>query len=170
MKKFIEKLPSNAVFSVANSPVGDLLLVADDKKLLAVLFDKKPDRTLLSKLPDGEKNEVIKETKLQLKEYFAGKRTKFDLPLHMLGTEFQRKTWGVLRKIPYGKTLSYQEQAIKLGDPNKCRAVGGANGKNPLSIVVPCHRVLGKSGALTGFGGGMDKKKFLLELEGYQTA
>jgi methylated-DNA-[protein]-cysteine S-methyltransferase len=101
----------------------------------------------------------------QLDEYFAGRRREFDLPLDPVGTEFQRSAWNVLRTIPYGATMSYGEQAAALGDAKKARAVGSANGRNPLSIVVPCHRVIGTSGKLTGFAGGIEAKRYLLEME-----
>jgi methylated-DNA-[protein]-cysteine S-methyltransferase len=110
-------------------------------------------------------NSVIESTTQQLDEYFAGTRHEFDVPLDAVGTEFQQSVWQVLRSIPYGETMSYGEQATVLGDPNKARAVGTANGRNPISIVVPCHRVIGANGSLTGFAGGMKAKKFLLDLE-----
>lgn len=108
---------------------------------------------------------MLDRAERQLAEYFLGDRREFDLPLEPEGTEFQLSVWQVLRTIPYGETISYGEQARRLGDAKKARAVGGANGKNPLSIVVPCHRVIGASGALTGFGGGVDVKETLLRLE-----
>ena len=102
---------------------------------------------------------------MQLQEYFAGKRTEFDLPLSFSGTEFQQQTWRALLTIPYGETRSYSEQAHLIGNPRAVRAVGRTNGLNPIGIVVPCHRVIGKSGELTGYAGGLDKKRFLLDLE-----
>ena len=102
----------------------------------------------------------------QLAEYFAGKRRSFSLDLAPAGTEFQLAVWDVLRTIPYGSTISYGEQALRLGDVRKSRAVGAANGRNPISIVVPCHRVIGSDGTLTGYGGGLPRKKWLLEHEG----
>jgi methylated-DNA-[protein]-cysteine S-methyltransferase len=101
----------------------------------------------------------------QLQEYFAGNRRDFDLPLDPVGTEFQQQVWHVLRTIPYGETISYGEQARRLGDVNKSRAVGAANGRNPISIIVPCHRVVGSTGKLTGFAGGLDTKAWLLQHE-----
>ena len=101
-------------------------------------------------------------------EYFSKKRTSFDLPLDPEGTEFQKKTWEILSKIPYGQTISYSEQAKLIGDVKKTRAVGMANSKNPLAIAIPCHRVIGKNGTLTGYAGGINKKKFLLNLEGVE--
>ncbi|HHY13525.1 MAG TPA: methylated-DNA--[protein]-cysteine S-methyltransferase [Thermoanaerobacterales bacterium] len=101
----------------------------------------------------------------QLDEYFNGSRTKFDLPMNLVGTEFQKSVWNVLKDIPYGKTLSYKEVAIKVGKPKAARAIGQANNRNPISIIIPCHRVIGADGSLTGYGGGMDAKRYLLELE-----
>jgi methylated-DNA-[protein]-cysteine S-methyltransferase len=108
---------------------------------------------------------MLVEAERQLSEYFAGKRTQFELPLEPRGTEFQKKVWLSLREIPFGKTQSYMEIARAIGSPRACRAVGGATGRNPLSIVVPCHRVVGANGALTGFGGGLETKAKLLALE-----
>jgi methylated-DNA-[protein]-cysteine S-methyltransferase len=105
----------------------------------------------------------------QLKEYFGRQRKKFDLPLEIFGTEFQKKVWNELRKIPYGETISYGELANRMGDKNLMRAVAAANGANPISIIIPCHRVIGTNGSLTGYGGGLDVKQKLLELEGSWT-
>ena len=113
---------------------------------------------MMRKLPEDE-------TQKQLKEYFSMKRKIFDLPLVLNGTEFQKKAWKQLLKIHYGKTISYGEQAERIGDAKKARAVGAANARNPISIVVPCHRIIAKNGDLTGFGGGLDNKKFLINLE-----
>ena len=110
-------------------------------------------------------NSVIESTIRQLDEYFAGTRHEFDVPLDAVGTEFQHSVWQVLRSIPYGETMSYGEQATVLGDPKKARAVGTANGRNPISIVVPCHRVIGANGSLTGFGGGLQRKAWLLDFK-----
>jgi len=120
------------------------------------------------KTPDGfEKKEtpLIKKAAAQLEEYFSGKRKTFDLPLSPHGTTFQLKVWNELRKIPYGKTRSYGEIAVKAGNPKASRAVGMANNRNPIVIIIPCHRVIGSNGSLTGFGGGLDLKQKLLELE-----
>lgn len=108
---------------------------------------------------------ILSTAEKQLKEYFAGQRKKFEVPIDPMGTDFQKAVWKELSKVPYGKTINYGEQAKRLGKPNAARAVGAANGKNPIGIIVPCHRVIGASGSLTGFAGGLDKKKFLLELE-----
>lgn len=146
------------------SPLGELILVASGKGLQKILWNKKIEKNWV----EDSKSPVLKQASTQLNEYFAGKRKKFDLPLDLHGTSFQQQAWKVLCKIPYGRTLSYQEQAIKLGDAKKCRAVGGANGKNPLPIIIPCHRVITKNGKLGGFTGGLKKKQILLELESLQ--
>lgn len=111
-------------------------------------------------------NDLLNRVAAQLQEYFAGTRTTFDLPLEPSGTDFQLSVWELLRKIPYGVTTSYGELARRLGDPKASRAVGAANGANPIPIIVPCHRVVGSKGELTGFGGGLDRKRWLLEHEG----
>ena len=108
---------------------------------------------------------LLQKAKKQLEEYFAGKRREFDLPIRLYGTDFQKKVWNVLRSIPYGETLSYGEVALRIGNPKASRAVGGANNKNPVMIIVPCHRVIGADGSLTGFGGGLPAKEYLLTLE-----
>lgn len=114
---------------------------------------------------DEVETDVIREAYRQLTEYFAGKRQSFDLPIQLKGTEFQRKVWEALQTIPYGETRSYGEIAKQVGSPKAGRAVGGANHNNPVMIIVPCHRVIGANGSLTGFGGGLDMKAFLLALE-----
>jgi len=114
----------------------------------------------------GGTNDVLDRTEAQLKEYFARKRTTFDLPLEPSGTDFQLSVWELLRKIPYGVTTSYGDLARRLGEPKASRAVGAANGANPIPIIVPCHRVVGSKGELTGFGGGIERKRWLLEHEG----
>ena len=150
-----------------NSPVGELRLIAGDNGLRAILWGAEDAERIASL--DGEPVEgttpVLDEAISQLEEYFAGTRREFDLPLDPAGTEFQQSAWMVLRTIPYGTTISYGQQAERLGDPNKARAVGAANGKNPLSIVVPCHRVVGSNGHLTGFAAGIDVKSWLLDHE-----
>jgi len=151
-----------------SSPVGELRLIAGDKGLRAILWGAEDAERIAS--IDGaelveESTPVLDEAVSQLAEYFAGTRREFDLPLDPAGTPFQQSAWMVLRTIPYGETISYGQQAKQLGDPNKARAVGAANGKNPLSIVVPCHRVVGSNGHLTGFAGGLDVKSWLLDHE-----
>ena len=108
---------------------------------------------------------LIKKAAAQLSEYFAGKRTKFDLPLAPAGTEFQRSVWQALQAIPFGETRSYGDIAARIGNPKACRAVGMANNRNPIVIIIPCHRVIGRDGSLTGYGGGLDVKQYLLDLE-----
>ena len=121
----------------------------------------------IKRLPDliKQPHTILELTKLQLKEYFEKKRQQFDIPLNFEGTDFQQKTWQALLDIPYGKTISYSEQAIMVGNPKAVRAIGGTNAKNPISIIVPCHRVISKSGKLTGYAGGIKNKEFLLDLE-----
>jgi len=160
------KFPSNCVWTKLESPVGELYLVAADGGLLAVVWETPSKWERISRRWTADSDHpVLKKAVQQLREYFAGKRTEFDLPLNPIGTEFQQQAWQELRKIPFGKTISYAEQAQRLGDLKKARAVGTANSKNPLSIVVPCHRVIASSGALSGFGGGIANKRFLLKLE-----
>jgi methylated-DNA-[protein]-cysteine S-methyltransferase len=163
----LQFLPDNATYDVMNSPVGKLTIITSPEGLHAILWDNdhKEVNKISSLFRQSRNEQTIIETKKQLQEYFAGKRKKFDLPLVINGTDFQIQCWQQLLKIPYGKTVSYGEQAEKVGNKNKARAVGMANGLNPISIVVPCHRVIGSSGQLIGFGGGLDKKVYLLELE-----
>ncbi len=153
---------------IMDSPVGELRLIAGDRGLRAVLWAAE-DATRIASIDDAAmsagRNAVLDQAEAQLEEYFAGTRRDFNLRLDPCGTPFQQSAWMVLRSIPYGCTMSYGEQARRLGDPNKARAVGAANGKNPLSIVVPCHRVIGSTGQLTGFGGGLEAKSWLLDHE-----
>lgn len=156
------------------TPVGELTLIASTRGLRAVLWDGElpadTDIEVVSvkggsaaaRSAGNRAASALAEAVLQLDEYFAGTRTEFDLPLDPVGTEFQQAAWLELRKIPFGETISYGEQARRLGDANKSRAVGAANGRNPLSIVVPCHRVVGANGSLTGFAAGVDIKEWLL--------
>ncbi len=149
------------------TPIGPLFLVADEKYLRALLFDTTWDEYRKTHLELSEKSTpLLKQAASQIREYFRGERKTFDLPYLFSGTEFQNQVWTALTKIPYGKTISYGEQAVKIGRPKAMRAVGGTNGMNPLSIIVPCHRVIGKSGRLTGYAGGLARKEFLLRLEG----
>ncbi len=154
-------------YKTIESPVGALRLVASDKGLFAVLFHggRGSKIDIRCKLERSDNQPVIKQAEKQLAEYFSGKRKDFELPLDVQGSVFQQKAWKQLQKIPYGKTISYGEQAKWMGDAKKARAAGMANGRNPLSIVVPCHRVVGSNGSLTGFGGGLKTKQFLIELE-----
>lgn len=152
------------------SPVGKLKLVASSEALVAVLWEEeRPNRVKLDTMNLDLQHPILIEAERQLSEYFAGKRIQFDLPLQPDGTEFQKKVWQALRDIPFGKTKSYLDVARAVGSPDASRAVGAANGKNPLSIVVPCHRVVGANGALTGFAGGLETKARLLALEGSES-
>jgi methylated-DNA-[protein]-cysteine S-methyltransferase len=153
--------PPDLVRRSVESPIGLLVLVASPTGLRAVDFGIDPRRV---GVPEGD-SAILALAAQQLAEYFAGSRFEFDLPLEPVGTPFQLSVWRVLDTIPYGETISYGEQARRLGDAKKARAVGGANGRNPLPIVVPCHRVIGTSGALTGFGGGLPIKEKLLKHE-----
>jgi methylated-DNA-[protein]-cysteine S-methyltransferase len=154
-------------YKTVPSPVGALRLIASDKGLCAVLFNGGRGQKMLpdAALELSEKHPILKRAEKQLQEYFAGKRQAFDVPLDPKGTVFQMKAWRELKKIPYGKTISYGEQAKRIGDAKKARAAGMANGRNPICIIVPCHRVIGVSGALTGFGGGLKVKQYLLSHE-----
>ena len=155
------------ISKVTDSPVGPLTLIADETALLAVLWpDDAPGRVRLEHRParSGEST-LLDRVAAQLDEYFAGTRTEFDLPLAPRGTQFQLEVWRALETIPYGETMTYGELATSIGRPTAARAVGNANRRNPLSIVVPCHRVIGSTGALTGFAGGLGTKEQLLDME-----
>ncbi len=151
-------------YKVIQSPVGELQLLASEKGLCAVL-PQNHFRDAGDELVENDQHPILLKVEKQLSEYFAGKRTEFDIKLDMRGSVFQINAWRQLQKIPYGETISYGQQAAGMGDAKKARAVGAANGRNPLLIIVPCHRVIGASGALTGFGGGLPMKRKLLELE-----
>lgn len=158
---------ASAVFTrTIDSAVGPLFLVASDAGLHAVEFSESRHPVQRSSDWRAGAHPVLDATQLQLDEYFAGTRRSFDLPFAAHGTPFQQEVWKALTRIPYGATASYAELAKSIGRPTASRAVGAANGRNPLSIVVPCHRVIGASGLLTGFGGGLPTKEFLLSLEG----
>jgi methylated-DNA-[protein]-cysteine S-methyltransferase len=152
--------------TVIDSPVGRLTLVAGDAGLVAILWpDDDPRRVRLGACVDGREHPVLIETERQLAAYFAGELTRFTVPLDFRGTDFQRQVWGELIAIPYGETRSYARIAQAIGRPAASRAVGAANGRNPISIIAPCHRVVGSNGALTGFAGGLAVKERLLALE-----
>ncbi len=154
-------------YKLMDSPFGELKLVATDKGLTAILWEKDdPRRVRLGPMKLDPDNEFLKETEKQLKAYFDGQLKKFTVPLDFNGTEFQKQVWAALLTIPFGETRSYGEIARQIGRPDASRAVGAANGRNPISIIAPCHRVLGASGKLTGFAGGLDAKDHLLRLEG----
>ena len=156
--------PDRRVHTVVDSPIGPLLLIADDGQLirLAMLDDAE-----VADSPDvGVRDDAaLAEARAQLAAYFAGERQEFDLPLRLAGTDFQRRVWAALREIPYGSTLSYGALAARVGTPGGSRAVGLANGRNPVAVIVPCHRVIAADGALGGYGGGLERKRTLLELE-----
>ncbi len=146
-------------FQYLTTEVGRLKIIATREALVAIRFTEEIER-------DREMaNAITRKTALQLKEYFDGKRKIFDLPLELRGTPFQNRVWEALREIPYGETKSYSEIAEAIGNPKAARAVGLANNKNPVPIIVPCHRVIGKNGNLTGYAGGLWRKEKLLELE-----
>lgn len=155
--------------TVIDSAVGPLTIVAEDGAIVCLYMDlqrHRPDDDELGEPdPRGREAEPFKAAADQLDAYFAGERTAFDLPLAPRGSEFQQRVWAGLLEIPYGQTESYGELAERIGSPGAARAVGLANGKNPIGIVIPCHRVVGANGSLTGYGGGLDRKKQLLDLE-----
>lgn len=157
----------NYAFKYMASPVGRLTLIASDKGLAAVLWENdNPNRVHAKAQEENEQHPVLLETERQLQEYFEGSRNIFSLPLDMIGTPFQLQVWEALTTIPYGETRNYQQIANQLDNPKAVRAVGAANGRNPVSIIVPCHRVIGADGSLTGFAGGLEAKAHLLSLEG----
>jgi len=159
----------NALFSsTIDSPVGELSLVASDRALVALVWRREAHRGAFHNAAEQPEHGVLRETTRQLREYFAGKRRQFDLELDFRGTDFQRRVWSTLLTIPYGETRTYGQIAEQIGNPTAVRAVGAANGRNPISIVAPCHRVIGMNGDLTGFGGGLDAKAYLLNLEAPQ--
>ncbi len=146
-----------------STPIGSLEIVIEKNKLLKVDFSDKKELTFNE--GDPEEVEIFNQCQKQLNEYFAGKRFSFDLPIELIGTGFQKQVWSQLTKISYGKTISYRDLAIQLGDPLCIRAAASANGKNPLAVIIPCHRVIGSNGSLTGYAGGLFRKKWLLEHE-----
>lgn len=154
-----------------DSPVGRLKLIGSDKGLAAVLWENDdPNRVRVREYVNDDSHPVLIEAERQLNEYFKGERQSFSLELDPIGTDFQKKVWNILSTIPYGKTITYGDIARQLGDIKTVRAVGAANGKNPISIIVPCHRVIGASGELTGFAGGLEAKAWLLEREGVKSS
>lgn len=148
-----------------SSPIGDLHLVASARGLQGVFWKKQAVPMARSLRGDAPTIQALRQTVQQLDEYFEGKRKEFELDLYIVGTVFQRRVWLELMKIPYGKTCSYSQLAQKIQNPKAVRAVGSANGRNPLSIVIPCHRVIASNGTLGGYAGGLDIKNRLLELE-----
>ncbi len=156
----------NFVYKLIDSPLGKLTIVARSSKLVAILWENdQPNRVRLGEMEQQDSDSTLLEVEWQLQEYFQGKRQQFDLPLEFNGTEFQKQVWQALLQIPYGETRSYLDIATAIGNKKAVRAVGAANGRNPISIIAPCHRVIGASGALTGFAGGLEAKALLLSLE-----
>ena len=158
----------SAYYSYHSSPVGDLLLISDGEALTGLHLPQHDGTP--APLPEtgtaGRRDDrAFRDVRDQLRTYFAGERFAFDFPMRMAGTPFQRLAWSGLLTIPFGATVSYAEQARRIGRPGSSRAVGSANGKNPIAIVVPCHRVIGSNGSLIGYGGGLDLKRWLIEHE-----
>ncbi len=153
--------------AMMDSPLGKLVLESDGDSILSIHITA-VDEPVMDSLPDADDLHIppcLESCKIQLREYFEGVRDSFDLPLSPAGTPFQKKVWNALLQIPFGQTISYLELAKRLGDPKVIRAAGSANGKNPIAIVIPCHRVIGSNGDLVGYAGGLENKKWLLDLE-----
>jgi len=152
-------MSATAYFSILNTPIGELLLTSDGEALTGVHME--PHEQI-----DGRRDDAaLRPTREQLRAYFAGELRRFDLPMAVTGTAFQEKVWAALRKIPYAATISYAELARRVGQPAAARAVGSANGRNPLGIIVPCHRVIAAAGSLGGYGGRLERKQWLLRHE-----
>lgn len=161
-----ETLEENLFMKTVALPLGNLVLVASEKAILALAWNKSELQEMGYPNPkNNPAHPLLLKAESQLREYFAGHRKNFDLPLQIPGTAFQKSVWKTLQKIPFGKTWTYQELAQRIGNPGAMRAVGNANGKNPLSIFIPCHRVIRANGEIGGYGGGQEKKEFLLTLE-----
>lgn len=153
-------------YKVIKSPVGSLKIVVKDQMLAAILWDnEKPNRVRLGQMAEDKKDPLILETEKQLNEYFLRQRKTFNLPMETDGTSFQQDVWNSLNLIPYGSTCTYKDIALKINRPEAVRAVGTAIGRNPISIMIPCHRVIASNGSLAGFAGGLDRKRILLDLE-----
>ncbi|MDR0463261.1 MAG: methylated-DNA--[protein]-cysteine S-methyltransferase [Pseudomonadales bacterium] len=152
---------SKRIAQIISSPIGELLIAAEGDYLVELRLPKlfKKENYILGN------SSMLERTAKQLEEYFVGKRKDFDIPLKLYGTDFQKQTWEALISVPYGKTASYKDIAIQIGSPKACRAVGGANNKNPIAIIVPCHRIVGANSKLVGYAGGLDIKTMLLDLE-----
>jgi len=148
------------------SPLGRLHIAASRHGLIACSFENKPNLKKLEGDQSKKGNAILLQTQRELDEYFAGKRQEFDIQVVPEGTEFQKNVWKALQDIPFGDTASYSDIAHRIGNPKAVRAVGMANNRNPVSLIIPCHRVIGKDGSLVGYGGGLDRKKQLLHLEG----
>jgi methylated-DNA-[protein]-cysteine S-methyltransferase len=161
----MERNMEEICYRYIESPIGRLLLAGTQRSLLRIEFAN--GKGVRGPRPEWREDRLgFADVVAQLSEYFAGRRREFELPLDPVGTEFQQRTWSALRRIPYGVTASYGDIARAIGKPTAVRAVGAANGRNPLPIVIPCHRVIGSDGSLTGFGGGTDVKRALLRIEG----
>lgn len=157
----------NYSYKYMDSPVGRLTLIASEKGLAAILWENDdPNRVHAKAHTEDNNNTFLLETEQQLREYFDGHRDSFSVPLDLEGTTFQKQVWEALATIPYGETRNYKQIAEQIGNPKSVRAVGAANGRNPISIILPCHRVIGSSGHLTGFAGGLETKALLLSMEG----
>ena len=157
------------VYKKIGSPIGKLKLVASDKGLAAILWEKEdPRRVQLSPQREEPDNGFLLEAERQLGQYFKGELKQFDVPLDFVGTDFQKSVWTELLAIPFGETRTYGQIANRIGKPKSARAVGAANGRNPIAIIAPCHRVIGSTGKLTGFAGGLEAKDHLLALEGHE--
>jgi methylated-DNA-[protein]-cysteine S-methyltransferase len=168
MDRFLEQLSDTpARWTTIDSPIGELLLVSDGRALTHLHMAPRD-----SDLPrDGVRDpDALRDAEQQLESYFAGELTEFDLPLAPKGTGFQKSVWAALLDIPYGETATYGEVAAAVGRPDSVRAVGATNGRNPIAVIVPCHRVIGADGTLVGYGGGLPRKRQLLELEAQQAA
>ncbi len=153
-------------FDILPSPVGDLTMVASDIGIAALLWEgDDPRRVRIDRGEQAPDHPLLLEASRQLRAYFSGRLTRFDLPLDFIGTDFQKKIWSALLQIPFGEVRSYGAIAAAIGSPSASRAVGAANGRNPISIIAPCHRVIGGTGALTGFAGGLEAKRYLLDHE-----
>ena len=163
--------PAACAWTTIDSPIGELRLVAAASRLVAILWKTEtPGRVVLGPMAERRDDPTLLEAERQLAQYFAGQRTMFDLDLEPGGTDFQRKVWRALLGIPFGETRTYAELAGAIGAPNAARAVGAANGRNPIAIVTPCHRLVGSSGGLRGFAGGLEAKEALLALESHDFA
>ena len=165
LMKAQKKYQMNYACRTMQSPVGLLKLVASDDGLSAILWERDDPERVLGSLKEDRDHAMLLEAERQLQEYFAGNRERFSLPLDFAGTDFQVKVWNALLTIPFGETRTYAQIARQIGHPKAVRAVGAANGRNPISIIAPCHRVIGTNGKLTGFAGGLEAKAILLNIE-----
>lgn len=167
MRNATAATPCTVLYTTLDSPIGELLLLGDGQSLCG-LYMQGGRRPIAIRSSWERSASAFAEVCAQLHEYFAGRRTAFDVPLAMSGNPFERRVWRALGGIPYGATLSYGELARNVGHPSAARAVGVANARNPVAVIVPCHRVIGADGSLTGYGGGLERKRLLLELESGQ--